>query len=575
MISAKKDRYQRPVLLLTSILVLVQLGFTVWHIYEHYTFALAGVKQRQHVYITALAEHAERSLGESILVLDRVEEKVRQSGGPQKIQERQFHDVAVQLAQAIPQIGSIFLVDSHGTLIADSFSYPIRRISLADRGYFKQHYDNSSLQLYFSRPYKSKVDNTWRFGISRRLNNPDGSFAGIISVSLHSDYFQKIFKNFYPLPTEQISLLRADGYGLVTIPLTSNDQYSNMRDSILFTRYLPNSPDGCFETASAVHNQPNRMVSYRILKNAPLVAAISIETSAAMAPWRRQTAELSFISLFSMAIIIWFAGRLTRQMNHYHITLEQAVRERTEELNQAVLALERSNKELEQFAYVASHDLQEPLRMVASFTQLLAQQYQGRLDAEADEYIHYAVDGATRMQTLIQDLLSYSRVTTRGNPAEEVSLNQVMAVVRSNLQLQINDSHTELVHDELPTVMADPVQMVQLLQNLISNAIKFKGTETPQVHVSAADTGEYWRISVSDNGIGIEPQYFERIFKIFQRLHNRDTYPGTGIGLAICNRIVERHGGQLTVDSAPGKGSIFSFTLPKASSATSGCIKEV
>lgn len=243
--------------------------------------------------------------------------------------------------------------------------------------------------------------------------------------------------------------------------------------------------------------------------------------------------------------------------------LEIRVRERTEALDAVVASLKSSNRELEQFAYVASHDLQEPLRMISSFTQLLAQEYKGRLDAEADEYIHYVVDGANRMQCLIQDLLSYSRVATRGKPFEPVDLNMVIGVVQSSLQVQIIEAGAMLVHDPLPTIMADSSQMTQLFQNLVSNAIKFRGADLPLVHLSSSDEGDCWHITVRDNGIGIEAQYFERIFLIFQRLHTREAYQGTGIGLAVCKRIVERHGGRIWVESEAGKGSTFHVTLSK------------
>jgi light-regulated signal transduction histidine kinase (bacteriophytochrome) len=225
--------------------------------------------------------------------------------------------------------------------------------------------------------------------------------------------------------------------------------------------------------------------------------------------------------------------------------------------------LARSNAELEQFAYVASHDLQEPLRMVASFTQLLAKRYAGKLDAKADEYIQYTVGGAKRMQQLITDLLALSRVGTGGGEFRDVALEDVMSDVLLNLGPAIQESGSAVVHDSLPTVLADRGQMTQLLQNLIGNAIKFRGTTLPRVLISAEETGDEWTISVSDNGIGIAPEHKERVFQIFQRLHTRDQYPGTGIGLAVCRKIVERHSGKIWLDSSPGAGTTFHFTLQK------------
>jgi PAS domain S-box-containing protein len=224
--------------------------------------------------------------------------------------------------------------------------------------------------------------------------------------------------------------------------------------------------------------------------------------------------------------------------------------------------LERSNKALAEFAYVASHDLQEPLRMVSSYTQLLAKRYQGKLDQDADEFIAYAVEGATRMQELIHDLLEYSRVDIRQTPFEILAVSSAFLKAMANLQSSIQTSGAVVTSDPLPTVKGDPGQLTQLFQNLIGNAIKFRGTECPRIHVAAGRQGDNWIVSVSDNGLGIEPEYAERIFEVFQRLHVREDYPGTGIGLAICRKVVQRHGGRIWVDSRPGPGSTFTFTLP-------------
>jgi PAS domain S-box-containing protein len=224
--------------------------------------------------------------------------------------------------------------------------------------------------------------------------------------------------------------------------------------------------------------------------------------------------------------------------------------------------LARSNAELEQFAYVASHDLQEPLRMVASYTELIARRYKGRLDDDADEFIGYAVDGANRMKRLINDLLAYSRVGTRGKKPEPTSADSALRQALSNLSMAIEEKGARVKSEALPLVLADESQLIQLFQNLISNAIKFNKETVPEVHISAHADENQWIFAVRDNGIGIEPEYFERVFLIFQRLHRAGAYPGTGVGLAVCKRIVERHGGRIWVESEPGKGSTFFFTFP-------------
>jgi PAS domain S-box-containing protein len=232
-------------------------------------------------------------------------------------------------------------------------------------------------------------------------------------------------------------------------------------------------------------------------------------------------------------------------------------------LQRTLVELERSNQELEQFAYVASHDLQEPLRMVASYTQLLERRYRDALDDDARDFIGYAVDGANRMQRLINDLLAFSRVQTRGKPFEPVDLNSALGRARANLAMTVDETGAVVSNAELPTVSADEGQLVSVFQNLIGNGIKFRGEEAPRVHVSAVEREAEWEISVRDNGIGISPEFHDRIFVIFQRLHGRTEYEGTGIGLAMAKRIVERHGGSIWVDSKPGDGATFRFTLPK------------
>jgi PAS domain S-box-containing protein len=223
--------------------------------------------------------------------------------------------------------------------------------------------------------------------------------------------------------------------------------------------------------------------------------------------------------------------------------------------------LKRSNEELSQFAYIASHDLQEPLRMVSSYTQLLAQRYSGKLDSDADEFIAFAVDGAMRMQRLIQDLLAYSRTGTSDMDVTMVSSEKALQIALSNLETAIADCGARVTSGELPAVEVDEIQLIQLFQNLIGNALKYHGEDAPAVHVSAQRTGGRWQFFVKDNGLGIEPQYHERIFGMFQRLHNRTEFSGTGIGLAICRKIVERNGGDLSVTSQLGHGSTFCFSL--------------
>lgn len=245
-----------------------------------------------------------------------------------------------------------------------------------------------------------------------------------------------------------------------------------------------------------------------------------------------------------------------QMLKHTHMLLEEKVKERTAEL-------QRSNKELEQFAYVASHDLQEPLRAIASYLQLLQKHNTGKLDEKSEKYINVSVDGAKRMKTLIEGLLAYSRVGTKSKGFEPVNCNEIMKKVVADLHISIAENKAKIKLNNLPIVHADPMQIQLLFQNLLSNAIKFRQKDRkPEVIINAEKKEEKeWHFTVKDNGIGIDNEYYERIFIIFQRLHTRNDYEGTGIGLAICKKIVERHRGNIWIDSEPGKGTIVHFTL--------------
>ncbi len=267
-------------------------------------------------------------------------------------------------------------------------------------------------------------------------------------------------------------------------------------------------------------------------------------------------------SIRSLSVRLSEREKAEREVNE-RLKTELAERKRAEDnLARTLIDLERSNKELEQFAYVASHDLQEPLRKVASFTELLERRYKEQMGPDADRYIGYIVDGAKRMSMLITDLLTLSRIGTSTVKFALTDCNEVLNRTLNDLQYRIRESGAEITRDKLPVIMADESQIGLLFQNLISNAIKFRRDEPPRVHFSAKRAEDGWIFSVSDNGIGIEPEFYDRIFVMFQRLHSKSEYPGTGIGLAICKKIIERHGGRIWVESEFGKGTTFYFRIP-------------
>jgi signal transduction histidine kinase len=271
---------------------------------------------------------------------------------------------------------------------------------------------------------------------------------------------------------------------------------------------------------------------------------------------RLKTMTLLERPLRTVTLVSAVQGALRLRQRQYEI------RDALAERQQREAQLRRANEELQQFAYVASHDLQEPLRMVTSYVQLLAQRYQGQLDAQAEEFIGYAVEGAQHMQQLIEDLLAYTRVGGTAPAWTAVDCEAVLARTLLDLHLLIEERRAEVSHDPLPTVRGEAQQVGLVFQNLLGNALKFHGAAPPRIHVSARPEGAMWVFAVQDHGIGMEAKQAERIFQVFQRLHTRREYPGTGIGLAICKKIVERHGGRIWVESTPGQGATFFFTLP-------------
>ncbi len=277
---------------------------------------------------------------------------------------------------------------------------------------------------------------------------------------------------------------------------------------------------------------------------------------------QRRRKDGSLVDVEIHGVPLWIQWELAGTYGIYQDVTERKKAEQA--VIRKAIELERSNKELEQFAYVASHDLQEPLRMVASYTQLLARRYQGNFDEDADEFIEYVLGGVKRMQGLINDLLLYSRVGTRGKPLRKTKCQEVFDNAMSNLQMTIGETGAVITRDSLPVVKADPIQLAQLFQNLVGNALKFRGEDTPRIHLGVERNGQCWVFNVSDNGIGMEPQFLEKIFVMFQRLHNRKDYEGTGIGLAVCKKIIERHEGRIWAESKPGEGTQMFFTLPIA-----------
>jgi signal transduction histidine kinase len=406
-------------------------------------------------------------------------------------------------------------------------------------------------------------------GFSAPIYGPQGDFRGVVTTRVPIENLRAILEEEGKLPNGEDThdWLLLDRQGAVII---EKSQMSGMNSSLPKVELLSarraaedREKPGFVEELHQRRQIPvvtgfARTQGYSNFPGFDWTVLVRLDREHVQAPINRLMWTVVGVGLLLVMPLagfgVWASWRLVRDNRDLALSRKA--------LEESIAELARSNADLQQFAYVASHDLKEPLRMVASYTQLLARRYKGKLDSDADEFIRYAVDGANRMQWLINDLLAYSRVTVQDKVFEAVDCNSVLEEVLSDLRVAVEESRAVVIRDPLPTVMADRVQLGQLFQNLIGNAIKFHGKEAPQVYVSAERRPTEWLFSVRDNGVGLDPEYAERIFVIFQRLHNREEYPGTGIGLAICKKIVERHGGRIWVVSQTGQGATFHFTLP-------------
>ncbi len=434
-------------------------------------------------------------------------------------------------------------------------------VNIADREHFIRLRDNPTLGLVISPPRLGRVSGKWVIVLARRRTGPDGAFAGVVEEAVAVEHFYHLF-----------SSLNLGPHGTATL----------FDDRAIVARYLPG---GGFEedvgratpspALRALITSGQRAAPYHArsgtdgvmrtffflrVGNHPLSLVIGLADDDYLTEWRHQALVLTVLAAAFLVVMLGLAGLIYRGWRRY--TVMAAALARQEAAN--TLLLRHSNAELEQFAYVASHDLREPLRMVSSYVTLLERRLGATLDHDCRQFIAYARDGAQRMDRLILDLLDYSRLGRGDIPLVQVDLGKVVAEASSNLAVAIDQAQAHLeVPDSLPTVLGVHGELVRLLQNLIANAVKYRGPDRPViVTLSAQSRDRLWEVRVADNGIGIDAQHYERVFMIFQRLHGRGDYEGTGIGLAVCKKIVEHHGGDIWVESQPGLGSTFIFTLP-------------
>jgi signal transduction histidine kinase len=497
-------------------------------------------------------EHVDRAIdGAELVALWFAERAVADGGMARAVATPGARASLEAMVRAVPAVGNITLVDAEGRVAFDLGGFHPPGTSLVDRDWVAALRDGGR-DGFIGKVLFDQSRGSYSFTAARRVISADGSFLGVVGAAVEVGYLAKFFESLPAAADSTLGIYRLDGEALARLPLRIDDIDRTMAGDPLFVEHLSQSPDGSYS------DQWSRLVSYRTVESRELVVWVAQGDGEAMAQWRQRSLRTALVlgAMFAVtAALSWLlAGRIGREY------------EAAAQLAQVNLDLKRSNADLEQFAYIASHDLKEPLRNIASYVQLLQRRYHGRLDPDADAFIGYTVEGVRRMQTIINELLAYSRIGTARPELAPVQAGATVSAALSALKNVIAEAQAVVeVESKLPVVMADGPQLTSLFQNLIGNGLKYRRDDArPEVAVGCEDGGSQWLFHVRDNGIGIDPQYHEQIFEVFKRLHARDRYSGSGIGLAICKRVVERHGGRIWVTSEPGKGSTFWFTMNKA-----------
>ncbi len=525
------------------------------------------------ILVSSLARSLDYQVTGSLRSVEALLDEMADGINPQRWPNATIQDRFRTRLRGLPEIRNLVILGPDGTVLDASLAQPDAPMpystdTLADRDYFiTLKRDFPARKLVVGIPVVGAFSGQPSLPVARAIIGKDGSFAGAVVAALTPDIFRDQIQSVLIEPQGAGALIRSDGIFLARLPMHEEFLGRSVAQSPLFQDHLSRTGIGIAHY-TAVADGNNKIVAFRRNDRYATVVIIGITRSTALARWRTQTTTEGGVLLI-LGIALFLVARLydlratanrqlTRQLAENRDDLERQIEERTAHLA-------ASNAELERFAYVASHDLQEPLRSISSFLQLLERRYGDSLDQDAHEYISFAVNAAKRMSVLINDLLTLSRVGRQDAPPERCDTESLAKAAATALTQSIDDQHARILIGPMPPVLCQPSHLQSLFQNLLGNAIKYHDDSRPPViTISArpyAEAPSMIEISVADNGIGIDPQYYDRIFGIFQRLHPIGRYPGTGIGLALCRKIVERHGGRIWVESIPGQGSTFHFTL--------------
>lgn len=550
LVAVALGRLGRPRYLLLALLLLSLLGgggATTALIWADYRDSLAEAKARARHQARLLEESVSRALDSGDVALRRAANRVIGRPSRLTVPDAAHQEILRTILAEAGRQGAFHLFDptgvplysTHGPAMVDS----AERMGLAA---VARRLDVSA------QAAPLPVGDGVSLALARPLFLADGGLAGLLAVTVPLTELAALAEDEAG-PPARLALFRQDGVLVAAYP-SGEGAAAAVLGRHLFSQRLPAQVSGTFVLSEG---EAWSVASYRSLPGRALVVAASLDGAEALRPWRQRTAGTLVAAVMVMVTLVTILALLGREMRRE--------REASAALRQVNRELGRSNADLEQFAYVASHDLKEPLRNIASYVQLLQRRYQGRLDEDADAFIGYTVDGVRRLQMIINELLAYSRIGTGPLHLLPVQTGGLLSAVLANLKTAIAEAGAAVeVVGRMPVVNGDSGQLSSLFQNLIGNGLKYRRDDVrPEITVSVADSGAFWRFSVADNGIGIDPLYHKQIFELFKRLHGRARYSGTGIGLAVCQRVVERHGGEIWVESQPGLGATFHFTLPK------------
>lgn len=525
----------------------------IWADYNDTRTAAAALTRHQ---ARLLEQYVGRTLDAAEQVVGRVvDQALPKEKHPLAMSADQLAALRLTVAEA-SHLDNVYLVDAKGALLVDARGLFGAGTSLAAREWVRAVTAATSDALYLGQAEQDPASGRVVLPVARSVFDQNGRMRGAVAATIDIATFAALADDGNGGIQPSLAVYRQDGALLALYPRIDGEISRDQQTWRLLTTHLARAAIGTFVTPGQ-ESEKGRITSYRMVEARSLVVCASIDATQAMMPWRHRSLATLVTAALLLCLLVILVLVLAREIRRDR-TASAALRAANRDLS-------RSNADLEQFAYVASHDLKEPLRNIASYVQLLQRRYHGRLDEDADTFIGYTVDGVRRMQMIINELLVYSRIGTGPLTRGMVQTGALVSAALADLKTAIAEAGAAIeIKGPLPVLVGDAGQLRSVFQNLISNGLKYRRDDIrPELTIAAQECGLVWQFTITDNGIGIDVQYHRQIFELFKRLHARDRYSGTGIGLAVCQRVIERHGGEIWVDSVPGQGASFCFTLPK------------